>query len=154
VAPRTLDVQLSDPAFTEGLAVKGDLHFELRASGPQLVEVFLAAGDNGRYSYLLEAGGKTVDERYRASKGPAGRRPGEGVRTFSLLGSLPALSASAPTRHATSSRQSAGPRGRNSRTGWRRRGWSARASCWRTHSWMICAPGAAKIWSNYTTGWL
>ena len=68
------DRLLYDPALSQGLAVKGDLQFELRAPGPHLVEVFLTVEPGGASWFALEAGGQTVDSRYPAVSKPAGPR--------------------------------------------------------------------------------
>ena len=80
------DPQIQDPALRQGLAVKGELQFELHVPGPHLVEVFLAAEDDPTRSFLLEAGGKPVDTRYRATDGPVRLRPRVGLRSICLLG--------------------------------------------------------------------
>ncbi len=78
--PFTYDRELSDPAMTQGLALKGDVQFELRAPGPHLVEVFLALdGEGVRVS--LEAGGHALDDAR-----PAGVRPAGQLRSVTLLG--------------------------------------------------------------------
>ena len=86
VSLRPYDPQIQDPALTQGLAVKGDLLFELHAPGPHLVEVFLAAPDDPARSFVLEAAGKPVDTRYQASDRPVSLRPRDGLRSICLLG--------------------------------------------------------------------
>ncbi len=80
------DRELYDSALAQGLAVKGDLRFELRIPGPHLVEVFLAAPAGDGYSYTLEAGGRPVDTRHEAYQQAARPRPREGMRSICLLG--------------------------------------------------------------------
>src|SRR5512138_1453476 len=52
------DNQIYDAALAQGLVMRGDLEFELRAAGPQLLEVFLVATSSETQLYTLEAGGK------------------------------------------------------------------------------------------------
>ncbi len=68
------DRALYDPALSQGLAVRGDLQFDLRAPGPHLVEIFLTVDSGDSPSFVLEAGGKTVDSRYPAVFKSAGMR--------------------------------------------------------------------------------
>ena len=76
------DPQIQDPALGLGLAVKGDLLFELHPPGQYLVEVFLATPDDPTRTFVLESGGKPVDTRRQASGGSAG------LRSVCLLGIL------------------------------------------------------------------
>ncbi|MCC7174593.1 MAG: hypothetical protein IT159_05305 [Bryobacterales bacterium] len=82
------DREIFDTALAQGLAVKGDLDFDLRAPGPHLVEVFLAVPDGGEHSFTLEAGGQAVDTRFRAFPQPAPAVARTGLRSVCLLGVL------------------------------------------------------------------
>jgi hypothetical protein len=82
------DPRLYDPALSQGLAVKGDLEFELHASGPHLIEIFLVAEDDPRYSFVLEAAGKPVDTRYKAIGGAEAPGQKKALRSVCLLGML------------------------------------------------------------------
>ncbi len=74
------DRQLMDSAFGRGLALKGDVQFELKVPGPHLVEVFLAV-DGATDAVTLEAGGAAVDAAQ-----PAGVRPSGELQGVTLLG--------------------------------------------------------------------
>ncbi|MFB3778948.1 MAG: hypothetical protein ACE141_15120 [Bryobacteraceae bacterium] len=80
------DRQLYDSALSLGLAVRGDLQFELRAPGPHLVEVFLAVPVDDNHSFVLDSGGKPVDSRHEAAVSTAGGPPRDGMRAVTLLG--------------------------------------------------------------------
>ncbi|MGH9660690.1 MAG: hypothetical protein ACRD96_19225 [Bryobacteraceae bacterium] len=70
------DSILNDSALFGGVAVSGDLQFELRAPGPHLLEVFLLAGDEEKRSFSLHGGGGPLD----------GLRPQPGVRQVGMVG--------------------------------------------------------------------
>jgi hypothetical protein len=76
------DRRLYDPALSQGLAVKGDLQFDLRVAGPHLVEIFLSVEKADSHSIVLEAEGKVVDSRYAAVSESGG------MRSVCLLGML------------------------------------------------------------------
>ena len=80
------DRLLTDPALSTGVVAGGDLRFELRAAGPQLVEVFLVTTEEARHSFVLEAGAAVIDARYRDKPGPVRLRPKSGARYLALLG--------------------------------------------------------------------
>jgi hypothetical protein len=82
------DRQIYDPALSQGLAVKGDLQFDLRAPGPQVVEIFLVTPPDDTHSFVLEAGGKPIDSRHEAVVSPAPPSPRDGMRMLTLMGVL------------------------------------------------------------------
>jgi len=71
----TYDRALGDSAMGQGLALKGDVQFELRTPGPHLVEVFLAV-DSVDAAVSLEAGGKAPDAAHPAGVRPSGELHG------------------------------------------------------------------------------
>jgi hypothetical protein len=76
------DPRLYDSALSQGLAVKGNLQFDLRVAGPHLVEIFLAVEKDDSHSIVLEGGGQVVDSRYAAVSESGG------LRGLCLLGVL------------------------------------------------------------------
>lgn len=82
------DKTLADPALVTGVAVGGDLEFQLRAQGQFLVEVFLAVAADLRNGYLLEGPAGVLDARYARRSGPDRLRPKRGWRHITLLAIL------------------------------------------------------------------
>ncbi|MCP5110942.1 MAG: hypothetical protein GY953_08920, partial [bacterium] len=68
-----------------GVSLDGDASFELKATGPHMVEVFLVVPDQWKRSYLLDAGGKIVDERWREWTKPDRMMPTARKRRLTLL---------------------------------------------------------------------
>jgi hypothetical protein len=80
------DRLLHDPSFSTGVTVGGEIHFQLQASTPHLMEVFLMTTDHEKYSFVLEADGEVLDSRHRIAPSPGRLRPKRGLRHLSLLG--------------------------------------------------------------------
>jgi len=79
------DPAIDAPALRRGAATQGDAEFAFERKGRHFVEVFLAADAAAKTSFLLEAGGKTVDRRFEASPLPDRLRPRRGVKRVDLM---------------------------------------------------------------------
>ena len=86
VPPHSYDKAIAHPALESAVKMAGEARFQFRPKGRHLVEVFLAVADEGKSSFVLEANGKAVDDRYQVRPGPARLRPRRGLRRVWLLG--------------------------------------------------------------------
>lgn len=80
-----IDPSLTDPAFGSGVAVQGDLTFEWRVPGVQIVEIILNEPKGPQGSFVLEAAGKLLDQRFRRFEGPGRLSPSD-RRSIVLVG--------------------------------------------------------------------
>jgi len=85
-AARRWEETVYHSALNAGIWNSGNAAIEFTAKGENLIELFLAAPDAFKYSFVLTAAGAVVDDRYRSRGEPERLREKSDTRQLSLIG--------------------------------------------------------------------